>query len=72
MDDSKEPAVRITATGDAGNWGGIRYVFKDEAAAPSVPPETPSKVLTSADFRNAEIESTVKALEQLEKRFSRR
>jgi hypothetical protein len=66
MDDDK---VRLIATGDASKPGGPRYVFKDEPLKLSAPPETPPKVLTSADFRNAEIESALKTLEQLEKSF---
>ena len=68
MDDAKEPAIRITAT-DSADRPVIRYVFKDEPLKLSAPPETPRKVLTSTDFRNAEIESAIKTLEQLEKRF---
>jgi hypothetical protein len=66
MDDDK---VRLIATGDAGKPGGPRYVFKDEPLKLSAPPETPPTVLTSADFRNAEIERAIKTLEQLERRF---
>jgi hypothetical protein len=69
MDDDKEPAIRITATGDAGKPGGPRYVFKDEPVKLTAAPETPHKTLTGGDLRNAEIEYAIKALEQLEKHF---
>jgi hypothetical protein len=70
MDDhNKEPAIRITAPADADKWPGPRYVFKDEPLKLSAAPEAPPKVLTSADFRNAEIESAIKTLERLERLF---
>jgi hypothetical protein len=68
MGNDTEPKIRITATDD-GVRPGVRYVFKDEPLKPSAPPETSGKVLTSANFRNAEIEDAIKTLEQLEKRF---
>jgi hypothetical protein len=70
MDDEKERVVRINAPPhEASERGGSRYAFKDERVKLSAAPETATKILTSADFRNVEIEGVINALEQLERRF---
>jgi hypothetical protein len=68
MGDDEEPQNRIIATHD-GFRPGARYMFKDDPLRPSVTLELPTKFRTSVDYRNDEIESALKTLEQLEKRF---
>lgn len=70
MDDDKEQVVRIKAPPhDASERGGPRYAFKDELVKLSAAPENAAKALTSANFRNAEIERAIRELKQLERRF---
>ena len=60
MDDEKRPTESITWRGDVNDRPGPRYAFKDEPVKLSASPEVPGKVLTAADFRNAEIKAPSK------------
>jgi hypothetical protein len=75
MGDDEEPQNRTITTHDGfitthdGFRPGARYAFKDDPLPPSATLELPTRFRTSVDYRNDEIESALKTLEQLEKRF---